>query len=31
LSGAAALAIVLTGRGDTRIKAPADQAAAFGP
>jgi len=31
LSGVAALAIVLTGRGDTRLKAPADQAAAVGP
>lgn len=31
LSGVAALAIILTGRGDTRLKAPADQAAAVGP
>jgi sugar phosphate permease len=30
LSGVAALAIVLTGRGNTRVKAPADQAAAVG-
>src|SRR5215467_9057898 len=31
LSGVAALAIIWTGRGDTRLKAPADQPAAVGP